>query len=125
MLHPETSAIAQALGYTPATAEEGAEQFQASITYIQGKTDRPAKSGDVRREPNGLLSMYYYPSEEHPEHCPDENGMSYAYQSEGWYEVPSLEDIEEWSFDSVVPTPDESEVEPDHPDSWLRLLGMI
>ena len=69
--------------------------------------------------------MYYYPSEEHPEHCPDENGMSYAYQSEGWYEVPSLEDIEEWSFDSVVPTPDESEVERDHPDSWLRLLGMI
>ena len=125
MLHPETARICQEFGHTPLSPEEGAEQFQAEVTYIQGETDRPAKSGDVRRNPDGLLVMYYYPSEEHPEHCPDENGLSYAYQSEGWYEVPSLEDIEEWSFDSVVPTPDESEVEPDHPDSWLRLLGMI
>ncbi len=125
MLHPETSAIAQALGYTPATAEEGEEQFQAAITYVHGKTDRPAKSGDVCRNEQGMLLMYYYPSEEHPEHAPDENGLSYAYLSEGWYEIPSFEDIETWSFDSVCPTPDESEVEPDHPDSWLRLLGMI
>ena len=125
MLHKDTAAVAQALGYTPVTREEGEEQFQATVTYTEGKTDRPAKSGDVKRNRDGLLVMYYYPSEEHPEHCPDENGMSYAYQSEGWYELPSFEDIEAWSFDSVCPTPDESEVEPDHPDSWLRLLGMI
>ena len=126
MLHPDTARIAKELtDYTPFTEEEGSEQFEATVTYVQGETKRPAKSGDVRRNPDGLLVMYYYPSEDHPEHCPDENGMSYAYQSEGWYEVPSNEDIEEWSLDSVCFTPDESEVEPDHPDSWLRLLGMI
>ncbi len=125
MLHPETAELAKIFGYTPATPEEAEKQFEATVTYVQGETKRPVKSGDVMRNAEGMLVMYYYPSEEHPDHCPDENGLSYAYQSEGWYEVPSLEDIEEWSFDSVVPTPDESEVEPDHPDSWLRLLGMI
>ena len=125
MLHPETARICQEFGHTPLSPEEGEEQFQATVTYVQGETKRPAKSGDVKRQPDGLLVMYYYPSEDHPDHCPDENGQSYAYQSEGWYEVPSLEDIEEWSFDSICPTPDESEVEPDDPDSWLRLLGMI
>ena len=125
MLNRDTAFVAKFFGYTPVNREEGEEQFQATVTYVKGETDRPAKSGDVKRQLDGLLLMYYYPSEEHPEHCPDENGMSYAYQSEGWYEIPSFEDIEAWSFDSVVPTPDESEVEPDHPDSWLRLLGMI
>ena len=125
MLHPETARIAREFGYNPLPREEAEEQFQATVTYITGETNRPAKSGDVKRNADGMLVMYYYPSEEHPEHCPDENGLSYAYQSEGWYEVPSFEDIEFWSLDSVCPTPDESEVEPDHPDSWLRLLGMI
>ena len=35
------------------------------------------------------------------------------------------EDIEEWTFDSVCFTPGDDEVEPDHPDSWLSLLGLI
>ena len=39
--------------------------------------------------------------------------------------LPSLEDIEEWVFDSVCLTPAEDEVEPDHPNSWLSILGMI
>jgi hypothetical protein len=42
-----------------------------------------------------------------------------------WYSVPTLEEVEEWVFDSVCFTPDEDEVEPDHPDSWLSILGMI
>ena len=42
-----------------------------------------------------------------------------------WYEVPSLEMFEEWSFDSVCETPWGDEVEPDHPHSWLRIMGMI
>ena len=66
MLHPDTARIAKELtGYTPVTREEGEEQFQATVTYVQGETDRPAKSGDVKRNPDGLLVMYYYPSDLH------------------------------------------------------------
>ena len=39
--------------------------------------------------------------------------------------VPTMEEVEEWVFDSVCFTPDENEVEPDHPSSWLSILGMI
>jgi hypothetical protein len=39
--------------------------------------------------------------------------------------VPTMEELEEWTFDSVCPTPGEDDVEPDHDHSWLRILGMI
>tara|TARA_R100000808_G_scaffold24765_1_gene58166 strand:- start:4729 stop:4890 length:162 start_codon:yes stop_codon:yes gene_type:complete len=39
--------------------------------------------------------------------------------------TPDMEQIEEWVWDSVCETPDGDPVEPDHPDSWLRLLGLI
>ncbi|QPT38922.1 Uncharacterised protein [Oligella ureolytica] len=41
------------------------------------------------------------------------------------YEVPDIQAIENWVFDSVCETPDGEMVEPDHPDSWLALLGLI
>ena len=41
------------------------------------------------------------------------------------YDTPSLDELEEWVFDSVCETPDGRTVEPDHPDSWLCLLGLI
>ncbi len=41
------------------------------------------------------------------------------------YDVPSLFQLEQWVFDSVCETPDEERVEPDHPDSWLSLLGIV
>lgn len=41
------------------------------------------------------------------------------------YPVPSMSEIEEWVIDSVCETPDGECVEPDHPDSWLSLLGII
>jgi hypothetical protein len=41
------------------------------------------------------------------------------------YQVPTMEDMEEWVFDSTCLTPDEDEVEPDHPHSWLSILGLI
>jgi len=41
------------------------------------------------------------------------------------YETPSMDELEEWVFDSVCETPDGRTVEPDHPDSWLSLLGLI
>lgn len=41
------------------------------------------------------------------------------------YETPSIEELQHWAFDSVCETPDGEIVEPDHPDSWLVILGFI
>jgi hypothetical protein len=41
------------------------------------------------------------------------------------YEVPDLDQLEAWVIDSVCETPEGDIVEPDHPDSWLSLLGII
>lgn len=41
------------------------------------------------------------------------------------YDVPPAEQIEWWVIDSVCETPDGDDVEPDHPDSWLSILGLI
>jgi hypothetical protein len=41
------------------------------------------------------------------------------------YEVPGAEQIEAWVTGSLCETPDGDVVEPDHPDSWLSILGLI
>jgi hypothetical protein len=41
------------------------------------------------------------------------------------YQVPSMDEIDGWVVDSVCETPEGDRVEPDHPDSWLSLLGLI
>lgn len=38
---------------------------------------------------------------------------------------PSIATLERYMNDGVCKTPDGRRVEPDHPESWLRLLGMI
>lgn len=42
-----------------------------------------------------------------------------------WVPLPSIDAMMEWTLDSVCPTPDGRTLEPDHPDSWLRLLGLV
>jgi hypothetical protein len=42
-----------------------------------------------------------------------------------WHDVPSIAQCMEWSFDGVAETPDGSRVEPDAPESWLALLGIV
>ena len=42
-----------------------------------------------------------------------------------WWTVPTLGEVEEWALDSVAETPDGRTVEPDAPDSWPHLLGVI
>jgi hypothetical protein len=42
-----------------------------------------------------------------------------------WWPVPTMEEVERWTFDSVCETPAGDEVEPDADDSWLRLLGLV
>lgn len=55
----------------------------------------------------------------------EKDGWPHIFWRKNWYAVPTVEDVEEWVFDSVCPTPDEDEVEPDHPRSWLSILGLI
>jgi hypothetical protein len=117
MLHSITQEIAETFGYTPFDEEEGAQQFQADITFdpkgvVLGNTKTYPKNGSVYCDKHGKRQLYWIPV--------------YAEEElQGWYEIPSNEDIEEWAFDSICFTPGDDEVEPDHPDSWLSLLGII
>lgn len=125
MLNQITESIAVTFGYTPFPEGEQDKQFQAEVNYDPQK-NAPPKSGSVYRNKRGVLRIYWEPSEEHPEYCPDENGMSYAYQVEGWFDVPTNEEVEEQCLGEVALDPTgETELEPDHPDAWPRLLGLI
>ena len=42
-----------------------------------------------------------------------------------WWEIPTMEEVERWTFDSVCETPAGDIIEPDADDSWLRLLGLV
>ena len=42
-----------------------------------------------------------------------------------WYDTPTVDDLNAFAGDSVCETPDGEQVEPDHPSSWLRILGFI
>lgn len=42
-----------------------------------------------------------------------------------WHDVPTIAQCMEWTFDGVAETPDGRTVEPDAPDSWLSLLGVV
>ena len=111
MLHPITQEIAEVFGYVPFTDEDSEQQYQAEVNYDDSKGELP-RNGSVYRNKQGVLRCYWIPR--------------YADKElQGWYDVPTNEEIEEWSFDSVAFTPDDDEVEPDHPDSWLSILGLI
>jgi hypothetical protein len=116
-LTTEQQLIAQELGYEPLTTDEGQEQFEPTVNYDPNHDGIP-KPGSIYRNKRGQYRYYWKPT-----------GGNYSRQEqqdlEGWYTVPSLEDIEEWTFDSYAFTPSDEEVEPDHPDSWLRLLYLI
>lgn len=61
-----------------------------------------------------------------PGYCLREDGLkSHSYYAGKWYETPTQEELECWSYDGVCETPDGDIVEPDHPRSWLCLLGFI
>jgi hypothetical protein len=115
-LTSEQQLIGQALGYEPLTEEEGSEQYPAEVTY-RGAPSVPY-IGDVYRNKQGTLRCFWAPQ-----------GGNYTAKDHdelaGWYDVPDLEDIEEQVFDSVAYTPCGDEVEPDHVDSWLSILGLV
>ena len=116
-LLPEQLLIAEVVGYKPLTSDEMDLQFEPDVNYDPKEGGLP-KPGSCYKNKHGVYRYYWKPS-----------ARSYSSMErrdfEGWYDVPCLEDLEEWTFDSVCFTPVDDEVEPDHPDSWLRLLNMI
>ena len=42
-----------------------------------------------------------------------------------WWPAPTDADLDRWTLDSVCESPDGRTVEPDAPDSWLRLLRLV
>jgi hypothetical protein len=114
----EQHEIAKVIGYEPLTEEEGSEQYPADPDFQYAPSGALPCTGNVFRNKQGVLRCYWIPT-----------GGNYSSQDKdeltGWYDVPTLEDIEEWTFDSVCFTPCDDEVEPDHPDSWLSILGLI
>ena len=114
MLHPIQTEIAKIVGYEPLTDEESVEQYPAEVNFISDGTSVPY-NGAVKKDKKGVLRMYWMP-------------RLFKNQFDelvGWYDIPTMEEIEEWTFDSICFTPGDDEVEPDHPDSWLCLLGLI
>lgn len=100
-LLPEQTAIASAVGYVPLSKEELVQPFPVE-TVLPASQIKNAKN--------------------HPA-CVD--GWPLVQWNGDWWPAPTMEEVEEWVFDSVCFTPDEDEVEPDHPNSWLSILGII
>lgn len=109
--------IAKAIGYEPVSEDEGGQQLDHDVNYDPTDGGLPV-AGSIYRNKQGVYRYYWIPT-----------GGNYSQEEkdtlQGWYDIPCLEELEEYVFDSYCFTPAEDEVEPDHPDSWLRLLNMI
>ena len=56
----------------------------------------------------------------------DQAGRSKRIKWRGkFWTAPSEAELNVWTLDSVCETPDGRSVEPDAPDSWLRILGLV
>jgi len=96
--------------------ETGKPLFRFSKTLRNGKprlrhpeTDKPlVTSGDIiltnQGGPDGTLKLHW-------------NGQ--------WLPIPSILEFQCWTMDSICETPDGRMVEPDAPDSWLSLVGLV
>lgn len=103
-------------GYQPFSPEEAAEQYPAEINFTPDNKAVPF-NGAVYKDKRGNLQLFWMPQ-----------GRNYASEYDslvGWYDVPDAADIEEFCLESTALTPAYDEVEPDHPDSWPSLLGLI
>lgn len=114
-----TDIAAAAFGYQPIDSQDDYDaQPDLAVTWDTSMKPGQLKAGDITRDKHGRLSIYWEPA-----------GGNYTEEEKhslaGFYEVPCMGDLEEMTFDSMALTPAEDTVEPDHVDSWLRLLGLI
>jgi hypothetical protein len=102
-----------------APGEKDADPFGSVMYFCTRYGWMDLKAGDITKSKRtGRLSLYWEPV-----------GGNYTAEEKhtlaGFYEVPCMGELEEMTFDSMALTPAEDAVEPDHPDSWLMLLGLI
>lgn len=100
-LDPTTAAIAATFGYEQATATEAEQPVDCACIKTTPATQ--AQAGFIGCAVGWPLYQW--------------RGELYA--------VPTYGEIEEMAFDSVAFNPDGDDVEPDAPDSWLSILGLI
>jgi len=120
--HTMTTGIdiaAAAFGYQPIDSQEDYDaQPDLAVTWTISMKPGQLKPGDITKDKKGRLRIYWEPV-----------GGNYTAEEKdtlaGFYEIPCMGELEEMSFDSLALTPADDSVEPDHPDSWLSLLGMI
>jgi hypothetical protein len=112
-LSSEQLLIAEVIGYEPVTDDEGTQQYPADVDFQDAPKGAIPCTGNVYKNKKGVLRCYWIPA-----------GGNYSSEEQdeltGWYDVPDLEDIEEFTFDSCCPTPAGDDVEPDHPDSLAK-----
>lgn len=117
-LSTEQRKIATAIGYVVLEQDESTEQYKIDLDFQNPPKGAIPCTGNAYKNKYGISHCYWIPT-----------GGNYTSEEkdelQGWYKVPSLEDIEEWTFDSCCPTPAEDEIEADHPDSWLSILDII
>ena len=111
---------AAAFGYQPIDSQDDYDaQPDLAVTWDTSMKPGDLKAGDITKSKRtGRLSLYWEPV-----------GGNYTAEEKhtlaGFYEVPCMGELEEMTSDSMALTPAEVAVEPDHPDSWLMLLGLI
>jgi hypothetical protein len=98
------TAVRRAMGYSPAEEPEASEPFPVADTL---PADR-VRLGD---------SWPGMP-------CPPEGWPQVSWRGQ-WWPAPTVSEMEDYCLGSTAETPDGRTVEPDHPDSWPRLLGLI
>jgi hypothetical protein len=117
-LDPFQQEIGEAFGYEPFEDDELSQQFYIEPDFQDAPTGAIPCTGNVYKNKKGKLRIYWIPA-----------GDNYSAEEkdslQGWYDIPTNEDIQDWTFDSTCPTPCGDDVEPDHVDSWLRILGLI
>ena len=117
-LSTEQRKIATAIGYVVLEQDESTEQYPIDLDFQNPPKGAIPCTGNAYKNKHGISHCYWIPA-----------GGNYTSEEkdelQGWYEVPTLEDIEEWTFDSCCPTPAGDDVEADHPDSWLRILSLV
>lgn len=113
---------------------DGGEQWEPTLT-ITPTPGKPGRARFARRLPNGRERL------RDPEtgRALRMDGDAAAFKNPAnplapiyrlywrgqWVDVPTIAELMAWSMDGVCETPDGSRVEPDAPDAWLTLLGII
>jgi len=98
------AAVAAAMGAPTLTADEESEPFPVADAL-------PADRVKMGQNWPGCLT-------------PDGGWPMVRWRGQ-WWPAPTVGDVHSWCLDSVAETPDGREVEPDSPEAWPHILGLI